>query len=106
MTATFVRYLQHRADIAGDRPFVLFGDSARTWAEGVDTVARLAGYLTDKGVRPGDRVLLACANSPTFLYGWFALRWLGATCVPLHTGATTGAIGAMVRNAGIRTVLG
>lgn len=101
-----MQYLQERAVVDGDRPCVLYADIERTWAECVGTVARLAGDLADAGVRPGDRVLLACANSPTFLYGWFALRWLGATCVPLHTGAATGAITAMVRNAGIRTVLG
>lgn len=106
MTDTFVQYLQRRADVDGDRPFLVFADIERTWADFVDTVARLAGHLADKGVRPGDRVLLACANSPTFLYGWFSLRWLGATCVPLHTGASGAAIAEMVRNAGIRTVIG
>lgn len=103
---TFVDLLRQRRQNDGDQVFLLFDDAERTWAQTVGIVARLARLLEHRGVEPGARVLLACENSPTFLYGWFALRWLGATCVPLHTGATDASIAAMVSNADIRVVLG
>ncbi|WP_198430741.1 class I adenylate-forming enzyme family protein [Rhodococcus rhodochrous] len=106
MTLNFVEALHQRVDIDGDQPFLLFEESTRTWSEAIGTVARLATHLTSCGITPGERVLLACKNSPTFIYSWFALRWIGATCVPLHTSATTHSIRSMVANAGIRTALG
>jgi crotonobetaine/carnitine-CoA ligase len=98
---TFTELLIQRAERDGERPFLVYGDAVITWGHAVGIVSRLATALVDRGVREGDRVLLACENSPTFIYGWFALRWIGASCVPLHTGATTDAVRAMVGNAGI-----
>jgi acyl-CoA synthetase (AMP-forming)/AMP-acid ligase II len=98
---TFTELLRLRAERDGERPFLVYGDALITWGHAVAIVARLATLLLNRGVREGDRVLLACENSPTFIYGWFALRWMGASCVPLHTGATTDAVRAMIGNAGI-----
>ena len=100
-TMTFTELLRMRVERDDERPFLVYGDAVITWGHAVAIVARLATLLVNRGVREGDRVLLACGNSPTFIYGWFALRWVGASCVPLHTGATTEAVRAMIGNAGI-----
>src|SRR5262245_14711714 len=84
---------------------MVYQDHEITWAHAVSVVARLATLLFTHGVREGDRVLLACGNSPTFIYGWFALRWLGACCVPMHTGATTDAVRAMIGDAEIKLAI-
>lgn len=98
--------LQSRALEHADKPFMIFEDIGISWAAAVDTISRLATLLSHAGIRPGDRVLLAAGNSPTFVFGWFALRWLGATCVPLHTGATSDSLAAMVVDAGIEHAVG
>lgn len=102
----FSETLRDQAAAQGSRPFLLFEDRTITWEQIVEIVARTAALLRDRGVHKGDRVLLAAENSPTFLYMWFALRWLGATCVPLHTGATGAAIRRMVEDAGLAHVVG
>jgi acyl-CoA synthetase (AMP-forming)/AMP-acid ligase II len=102
---TFTELLQLRADHDGHRPFMAYQDHEITWAHAVSVVARLATLLLSQGVREGDRVLLACGNSPTFIYGWFALRWIGACCVPLHTGATTDAVRTMIGDAEIKLAI-
>ncbi|WP_426241908.1 class I adenylate-forming enzyme family protein [Nocardioides sp. LHG3406-4] len=98
--------LREQAAAQGDRSFLLFEDTTISWRTVEDVVARTAALLRARGVGRGDRVLLAAENSPTFLYLWFALRWLGATCVPLHTAATTTAITRMVDDAGLSHVVG
>lgn len=102
----FVQTLQARAAEQGERTFLLFEDEEISWADLVHTVSRTASLLRASGVVPGDRVMLAADNSPTFIYLWFALRWAGATCVPLHTGATAAAVAGMVTDAGLSAVVG
>lgn len=102
----FAQTLQARASNQGERIFLHFEDEEISWADLVHTVSRAASLLRESGVVPGDRVMLAAENSPTFIYLWFALRWAGATCVPLHIGATPPAIASMVTDAGLSAVVG
>src|SRR5262245_38412955 len=55
------------ADAAGDRPAVIQGAVHRGWRELDDRAARLAGYLRDAGVKPGDRVAIALYNGPEYV---------------------------------------
>jgi 3-oxocholest-4-en-26-oate---CoA ligase len=50
------------ADVAGDRPAAIQGTVHRGWRELDERAARLAGYLSDAGVEPGDRVGIALYN--------------------------------------------
>ncbi len=102
----FSAALRHQAQTRPEAPFLLFGDDVVSWGRTADVVARTATLLESRGVRPGSRVMLAADNSPSFLYLWFALRWLGATCVPLHTQATGTAIGQMITDADLSHVVG
>jgi fatty-acyl-CoA synthase len=47
------------ADVAGDRPAAIQGTVRRGWRELDERAARLARYLADAGVEPGDRVAIA-----------------------------------------------
>jgi acyl-CoA synthetase (AMP-forming)/AMP-acid ligase II len=102
----FAATLQRRCTTSGDDPFLLYQDKVVSWARLLELVTRTATLLHANGVRPGDRVLLACGNSPTFPYLWFALRWLGATCVPLHNQATGAHIVQVVSDADIDFAVG
>lgn len=102
----FAATLQSRCEASGEDPFLLYGDDVVSWARLLEIITRTATLLHGNGVRPGDRVLLACGNSPTFPYLWFALRWLGATCVPLHDQATGAHIRQVVTDADIRFAAG
>jgi crotonobetaine/carnitine-CoA ligase len=56
-----------------------------TYAEFASLVRQLAGALSRRGVRTGDRVLVHMDNSPSFLLSWFACAELGATAVTTNT---------------------
>ena len=46
-------------------------------------VARRAGDLRARGVRPGDRIAVFMTNRPDYLEALYAIWWAGATAVPL-----------------------
>jgi len=61
------------------------GDEKITYANLLDRVNALAGYLSIKGVQKGDRVALFLRNSPEFLITLFAVSKIGAVSVPINT---------------------
>lgn len=61
-----------------ERPFLV------PYAELLDDVRRGAGYLRERGVGPGDRVLIVLPTSIDFLVTFFAAQWLGAIPVPSY----------------------
>jgi crotonobetaine/carnitine-CoA ligase len=86
--------LRERAMLRGDHPFLLFvpfqGKPVRlSYAQFLDAVARVAGGLERRGIRPGDRVLVCLENCPETLIARFACGWIGAVAV-LGNPALTG----------------
>lgn len=68
-----------------DRPYLVRGDRALTYAEAARSVPALAAVLRRRhGVRPGDRVALAGANSPEHALTMWAVITLGAVVVGLN----------------------
>ncbi|SFR91394.1 class I adenylate-forming enzyme family protein [Sphingomonas jatrophae] len=65
-------------DRFADRPFVVADDLRLSFAEVASAAARLAGVLVERGVRPGDRVALAGANSAAWMIGFVATVAAGA----------------------------
>jgi acyl-CoA synthetase (AMP-forming)/AMP-acid ligase II len=102
----FAELLRARAADAPATVAIVTAEATVTWAELVDRVSRLAGLIRERGVRPGDRVLLAAGNNLVFVHHWYALQWAGAVCVPLHTGATDAVVAQIVRDSGIAHVVG
>jgi carnitine-CoA ligase len=60
-----------------------FDGPSQTWsyASFAEAVARVAGGLAARGIRPGDRVLVHLQNCPETLIARFACTWLGATAL-------------------------
>jgi carnitine-CoA ligase len=78
--------IEERGRQRGDHPFIVwapFEGAEEIWsyARFAETVARLAGGLAARGVKPGDRVLVHLENCPEALLARFACAWLGAVCV-------------------------
>ena len=61
-----------------ERTAIVCGDRAVTWHEFDDRAARLASWLYEHGVRPGDRVALDLTNVPEYLEAFFASLKIGA----------------------------
>ena len=76
--------LEDSAQKYGDREAVVLGDVRLTYAQ-VDAVAnQVANLLVSRGIEPGDKVALSCANLPYFPMVYYGILKAGATVVPLN----------------------
>jgi long-chain acyl-CoA synthetase len=55
-----------------------------TYRQLAERTAWLAGHLEERGVKPGDRVLVALANAPSSVAVSLAIQWLGACAVEVN----------------------
>jgi 3-oxocholest-4-en-26-oate---CoA ligase len=90
------------ADLAPDRPAVLSGDRALTWAELDERADRLAGHLAAAGVAEGQRFGIAARNSPEYVVVLHALFKLGATPVNINYRYRAGEVRHLLEASGAR----
>lgn len=86
--------LTHYLDVAAarfpDKPAIVFGGAALTFARLHERVEALAGYLRQRlGVKPGDRVLLLSQNCPQYVTAYYGVLRAGAVVVPVNAMSTT-----------------
>src|SRR3984957_1480484 len=68
-----------------NKPFLVFYDTAVTFAQLLDEAERVAGFLEHRcAVRAGDRVLLLMQNSPQFVISYYGILRANAVVVPLN----------------------
>lgn len=80
------RLLQTRASISGGQPFFdwhPWSGPSRQWsyADVVREAAAMGAGLVQRGVRPGESVLIHLENCPEFIISWFACAAIGAVAV-------------------------
>lgn len=76
--------LESPAEKYPERIAVVFGDSRLTYAQVNGAANQVANLLVELGVKPGDKVALACPNLPHFTMVYFGILKAGATVVPLN----------------------
>lgn len=81
---TLAQLLDRQATTRGSQPFLVCGETQRTFAESRDAAAKLAGALHAAGVLAGDRVAALAENRIEMIDLWLACTWLGAAFVPLN----------------------
>ena len=75
--------LRGAAQERGDRPALVFGARAWTYAQVEAEAGRIAAGLRSHGVAAGDRVAMLVRNRPEFVFIFFAIQRLGAVAVPM-----------------------
>jgi fatty-acyl-CoA synthase len=68
-----------------DKTAIAYYGGELTYRELLDQVNQMAGYLTQLGVQPGDRVLLYMHNCPQFIIAYYAILRANAVVVPLNS---------------------
>lgn len=68
----------------GDLPNLVFPDITLSFDDVRASVARVARWLAEHGVRKGDRVAFAAANVPEYAIGWWATLVSGAIVSSLN----------------------
>jgi long-chain acyl-CoA synthetase len=67
-----------------DRTAIVLGDSRLAYAQVNGAANQVANLLVSRGIQPGDKVALSCANIPYFTIIYFGILKTGATVVPLN----------------------
>jgi len=68
----------------GARPALRLDDHTQSYAELSDAAARVASWLKERGVQPGDRVGLVLPNVPAFPILFYGALHAGAVVVPMN----------------------
>ena len=66
------------------RTAIVFGGDRISYAELDAASNQVANLLTERGIRPGEKVALSCANIPQFTTIYFGILKAGAVVVPLN----------------------
>ncbi len=80
-STTLARLLDETTDRFGDAVALQYSGRRWTYRALRQDVNRLAGGLAQRGVRRGDRVLIALPNCPEFVTSFFAVQKLGGVVV-------------------------
>lgn len=84
LPSTLHALLDSRAAEMPDRPFVLHEGRWWTFGELKRYSMIVAQQLADRGVKPGDHVVVMMPTSERYLAFWFAISRLGAVEVPIN----------------------
>lgn len=82
--ATIPAVLRQRAESTPDAVFVYFEGETLTYAQIDAQSDRVAAGLLTRGIGHGDRVAVAAANSPKWLFLYLATAKIGAVLVTLN----------------------
>ncbi|MEH6488755.1 class I adenylate-forming enzyme family protein [Hyphomonas oceanitis] len=67
-----------------DRPYLIYGDERLTYAQSHEQVNAVAAWLTDQGVKAGDRVAIAMRNYPEWMLIYWACACSGIAVVGMN----------------------
>lgn len=67
-----------------DRDYLVYNDERLTYTEAHEKAARLARWMVDNGIQPGDRVAIAMRNYPEYLLSYWAIVSIGAVVVGVN----------------------
>lgn len=87
---TIPQLLRDAAAAGPDRPWLISGDKAFTFAETEHLVGAVAAGLSSRGVGQGDIVMVVGRNFPAQVFTWLGLAQLGAVMLPVNPSSTVG----------------
>src|SRR3954470_14331444 len=89
----------------GDRPALRMDDAHLTYAEFRDAALRVAAFLQQRGIQPGDRVGMVLPNVLSFPVVFYGAQLAGAAVVPMNPLLKAREVEYYLRDSGARIVL-
>ncbi len=84
------------APLYGDRPVIRFDGENLSYGDFIDLTDGLASAFRERGLRPGDRVMILAKNSPEWIASYFATLTCGGVAVPVNPALTANEVGYIV----------
>src|SRR3984957_15204419 len=94
--------LARQADRHGDRLLFRTGETAWTFRQTREIAAGMAARLAGAGLRPGDRVAIACGNGPALMQIYLGCAWAGIIAVPINIASRGAQLEHLLCNCGAR----
>jgi long-chain acyl-CoA synthetase len=82
---TLYEIIERQAEKRGSKKAIFVNDEVYTYVRLKKLADAMAGYLTKRGVKKGDKVALFMRNGAEFVVAAFAVAKLGAIIVPINT---------------------
>ena len=98
-------FLAKAAKYHGDEPAIRWGDELHSYGEFYDRALAIGGNLLARGLKPGDRVAFALANSPRILEVIFGCFAAGLVVVPINARLHAKEMAYIVGNSGARVLV-
>jgi long-chain acyl-CoA synthetase len=97
--------LREAAQMYPDRPVIRLDDTIITYAQLDDLSARAAGWLLERGLRPGDPVGVMTPNVPHFPVFYYGVLRAGGAVVPMNPLLKAREVAHYLGDSGARLVL-
>ena len=98
-------FLAKAAKYHGDEPAIRWGDELHCYRDFYDRALAIGGNLLAWGLKPGDRVAFALANSPRILEVIFGCFAAGLVVVPINARLHAKEMAYIVGNSGARVLV-
>ncbi|GAB6846289.1 acyl-CoA synthetase [Paraburkholderia kururiensis] len=85
VSLTPIDFIARAAEVYGDRPAIVYGETRRNWRETYERTRRLASALARVGVGHGDTVAVLLPNIPEMVEAHFGVPMVGAVLNALNT---------------------
>ena len=97
--------LLEQASRFGAHPALIGGGESIGYATLADRAARIATFLTDRGIRRGDRVGLLMSNRPEWVEAFFGTVMAGAVAVAFSTWSKRDELAYLIEDSAIRLLI-
>jgi len=78
------KLLRDSAEKYPEKTACYYGEKIISYSMLNDQVGRVAAYLLESGLKPGDKVAILLSNCPEFIVGYFAVLRCGGICVTIN----------------------
>ncbi len=105
LAKTIPALVAEMADRYPDREAIVGGADRLTFRDVHDAVERVATFLTQQGIRKGDKVALLMGNRPEWIIADFAITSIGAVMVAVNTWVTARELGYVLEHSDTRMLI-
>ena len=77
--------IRRNIQVNGNGTATIYGERRQSWEQFGNRIARLAGGLSNLGLRRGDRVAVLSLNNDRYMESYFGVPWGGCVLVPINT---------------------
>ena len=103
--SSFYDLIFTQAKKRGRKTAFFIGDEKVSYRQIQERADILAAYLSNRGVKKGDKVALFMRNSAEFIYAIFAISKLGAVSVPINTFLKDAELAYILEDSGSKVLL-